>query len=67
MRETNLLGILGVSAKEDVHTNLFKYCIENSRQFREAFFESVLNWPMDMPLISVSTRMSLPPTLVFPT
>jgi len=60
MRGTNVLKILGVSSKEDVHANLFKYCIENSRRFREAFFESVLNWPMDMPLVGVSTRMSLP-------
>lgn len=65
MKPRNLLDILGVCAKEDVHTNLFKYCVEKSEQFRGAFFTSVLNWPSETPLMSVHTRMSLP-EMAFP-
>lgn len=59
MKEANLLNLLGVAAKEDVHANLFKYCIENSPHFREAFFSSILNWPPDTDLKSIDVRPSI--------
>ncbi|MGB8098556.1 MAG: hypothetical protein WCF17_15475, partial [Terracidiphilus sp.] len=55
----NVLNLLGVTGKEDVHTNLFKYCIEHSPQFRNSFFASVLGWPTDTELSDVRTRLSL--------
>lgn len=59
MKDANLLNILGIAAKEDVHANLFKYCIESSPQFRKAFFSSILNWPADTDLKSIDVRLSI--------
>lgn len=59
MKESNVLSLLGVCSKEDVHSNLFKYCIDHSPQFRHTFLHSVLNWPADVSLTSVNTRISL--------
>lgn len=59
MKEENLFDLLGVAAKEDVHTNLFKYCIENSPHFREIFFLSILKWPSDTELKSIDVRPSI--------
>jgi hypothetical protein len=60
MRSNNVLALLNVCGKEDVHTNLFKYCIQNSQEFSHAFITSILNWPQETLLTGVYTRMSLP-------
>lgn len=37
----NILTILGIASKEDVITNLLRYCIEVSPLFRQAFLENI--------------------------
>lgn len=43
---TNVLSILGVSAKEDVISNLLRYCIEASPAFRDAFLVNICRVPL---------------------
>lgn len=65
----NVLSILGVSSKEDVISNLLRYCIEASREFRDAFLSDICNVPSPsnarvQALTRVSTGESGVPDLV---
>ena len=55
----NVLSILGVSAKEDVISNLLRYCIEASPAIRDAFLAKVFNVPsLALTRVRALTRVS---------
>jgi hypothetical protein len=61
MREDNILEVLGVAGKEDVISNLLKYCIEYSASFRNIFLEDICSFEAaTYSSCDVYTRLSVP-------
>ncbi|WP_169829434.1 PD-(D/E)XK nuclease family protein [Desulfatibacillum aliphaticivorans] len=57
--EQNILSILGVAGKEDVISNLLRYCIEASTTFRDAFLQNICDIdPSGITDARVFTRVS---------
>lgn len=54
----NVLSVLGISTREDVITNLLRYCIEVSPNFRDIFLRSICGIdPAGVISVRVHTRV----------